>query len=625
MLEQMRNASKGWLAGILIVVLAGSFAIWGVQDMMNLTTTPHLAKVGSREVTTEEFNNEFSRFLRDMERQSGTQMSAQQAKALNLDREALDRLLTRLAILEKAKSMGLKISDAQLIEAVKAIPGMSDGQGGINYGALQQILNNAQLNQQQFLEIVGGDMLREQLIRSMLTGVAMPNGLEAALNRYRLERRVIEYVVIDPTRAGEIKDPDEATLRKYYDENAAQRYSVPEYRTVTIVQARPAEVASQIQVTEDEIKRVYDIRKREYEVPEKRSIQQLSFKTEEAARAAKAKLTAGQTFEAVAAASGFKPDDIKPAEVSANDPTLPKEAFTLPLNTLSEPLKSPFGWIILRALSSTPGSVKTLDEVRGEIREQFVNERAREKLFELTNDFEDTRGAGATLEEAAKKHNLPVTKVKIDSRGNDDTGKPVEGLPGGDFLAKVFAAERGVDAELTESAEGSYFDFRVDEVAPASKKPLAQVRTEILADWRAAELQKRLKAIADDLVKKGNAGQKMAALASTMEMAPLTSDPLPRYGRNPIFSPDLVTAAHEAKVGAFFDGPVADGKSIVVARLAEVQYAPETPDSPERSMYAGRLREAFAGDLAQQLANSIREEVGVTVDEASFQKFHTGE
>lgn len=624
MLESLRNASKGWLAAGLIIVLVASFGLWGVQDMLNLTPSQTMATVGSREVTPDEFQREFNRYLQQMERQTGTQLSSTQAKALNLDREALDRMLTRLALLEKAKDAGLDISQAQLLDAVRAIPGMSDGRGGINMSALQQVLQNAQLSQQEFLEIVRGDMLREQFIRTMLGGVALPAGLEAALQRFRLERRVIEYILIDPSRVADIKDPDDATLRKFYEENAADRYSVPEFRTVTIVQARPAEVASAIQVTEDEIKRLYDANKRTYEVPEKRVLEQIRFKTEADAIAGKTKLDGGQSFEAVAQSQGYKPDDIKLGEVSKSNTTIPAEAFTIALNTPSAPLKGPFGWVIIRALSSTPGSTKTLDEVREELRERLVAERAREKLFEVTSEFEDTRGAGATLEEAAKKHNLFLTKVEMDSKGNDRTGKPIENLPGGDFLQRVFAAETGMDSDLTE-IEGSYYDFRVDTVTPAARKPFAEVRTDILADWRNAELDKRLKAIADDLVKRGKGGQSMTAMASSLGVAPLMSDPLPRYRANPIFGAETVTTAHESKVGEFFQGPVADGKSIVVARLAEVQYAPEPADSSERSMYGVRLREAFASDLAQQLANSVREEVGVTIDEKRFQQFHTGE
>lgn len=623
MLETMRKASKGWLAGILILLLVASFGFWGVQDMLNLNPTPRIAQVGDRLVTPEEFQNEFSRFLREMERQSQTTLSSAQAKALNLDREALDRMTTKLAILEKAKATGLDISQAQLIEAIRAIPGLAGSDGGVNMAVLQQVLSTAGLSQAQFMELIKGDILREQMIRTLLVGVAMPAGLDAALNRYRLERRVIEYVQIDPSRAGDIKDPDDAGLRKFYADNAGTRYSNPELRTFAAMVVSAKSIEAQIAVKEDEIKRIYDSRRRRYETPEKRVLEQIRFKSEAAARAGKAKLDAGTPFEEVAKAEGFKPEDIKLGEVSKTDTTIPAVAFTLPLNQVSEPVKGAFGWVVLRALSVTPGSVKTLEEVREEIVREIVEREARDKLFEVTQDFENDRGQGMSLEDAAKKHNLPIVTATVDQRGNDAEGKPAEGLSAA-LLQAAFDAERGYESDLTESEDG-YFEFRLDDVKPAAKKPFEAIRAQVLEDWRAAELETRLKKLADELVKKGNTGTAMSSIASSLGVAALKSEPLSRYGDNSVFATATVSAAHEAKVGAFFSGPVTGGKSLVVARLAEVQYVPEPPESPARSMYSARLREAFAGDLGEQFATSVREEIGVTVDETRFQAFHTGE
>ena len=64
MLDAMRKASKGWLAGILIFILVLSFGIWGVQDMLNLATTPTLASVAGERVTPDEFQREYNRLAR---------------------------------------------------------------------------------------------------------------------------------------------------------------------------------------------------------------------------------------------------------------------------------------------------------------------------------------------------------------------------------------------------------------------------------------------------------------------------------------------------------------------------------------------------------------------------------
>jgi peptidyl-prolyl cis-trans isomerase D len=625
MLEYLRNASKGWLAVIMILVLVSSFGfLWGVQGWMDFTPSPRVATVGGEPVTPEVFQQEFSRYLKKISRETKVELSTAEAKAKDLDRIALDDMLTRLAIVDKAKALGLSVTNNQVADILKA--NIPDGSGGVNRNALEQLLQENQVSEPAFYELVRADLLRSQLYRTIAGGTTLPPGLEAALHRYRLQRLTAEYVLIDPTRAGEIKDPSEAALKTYYDSNADQRYSTPEYRALTFVPVRMEDVTSRVTITDDEIKKAYDRAKSYFETPEKRRIDQIRFKTETAARAAKTKLDAGQTFEAVAKAEGYKPEDIKLGEVSKNDTTIPAAAFDLPVNKISDPMKGAFGWVILRVLSVTPGTVKTLEQAKPEIRDQFVKERSKDLLVQLTIDFEDALGGGATIEEAAKKFNLPVkTVASIDTRGNDAAGAAVEGLPGGSFLEQAFAAETGVDSDVGETNDGVRYVFRVDKVTPVARKPLAQVREEVLANWRNEELAKRLSAIAADLVKKGNGGLSMASIASTLGVAPLRTDPMARYGKQGVFGPDTLETAGAAKVGQFFTGSVADGKSRVVARLVEITYQDEAPTDPQRAMYGANLRQVFTEDLIEQFSKAVRADVGATIDEAQFTKFHTGE
>jgi peptidyl-prolyl cis-trans isomerase D len=625
MLESLRKASKGWLAALLIFVLIGSFGfLWGVQDWMNFTPATRIATVGGERVAPETFQQEFSRYLSRMARETKVEMSTAEAKARDLDRIALDEMLTRLATMEKAKRLGLTVTNAQIIDILRA--NIPDGSGGVNRNALEQLLQENQVTEQEFYELVRSDLLRSQLLRTVTGGLTMPPGFEAALQKFRLQRLTAEYVLIDPARAGEIKDPGDAALKAYYDTHADKKFSTPEYRAVTFVTVKTEDVASRITVTDDEIKRAYERARSYFETPEKRKIEQIRFKTEAAAKAAKAKLDSGQTFEAVAKAEGYKPEDIRLGEVSKTDTTIPAGAFALEVNKISEPLKGAFGWVILRVLSVTPGTVKPIEEARAEIREQFVKERSKDLLVQLTIDFEDALGAGSTMEEAAKKNNLQVrTLAAVDARGNDASGTPIEGLPGGDFLAQVFATDAGIDSEFGEAPDGGRFVFRVDKVTAAARKPLAQVREEVLTDWRNEELTKRLSKIADDLVKAGNGGRTMAAIASSLGVAPLRTDPMPRYGKQAVFGEDTLEAAGDAKIGTFFTGSVADGKSRIVGKLVEVSYEDEAPTDPLRAAYGAQLRQIFGEDLADQFNKAVRAEIDVSIDEAEFAKFHAGE
>lgn len=624
MLESLRNWSKGWVAAILILLLVGSFGIWGVQDWMNVTTTTKIATVGGTDITPERFQQEFTNYIAKFARETKQELSTAQAKALNFDRVALDELLTREALLAKAKTMGLSVTNEQIVDVLRA--NIGDGRGGVDTNRLQMILQQGQFSEAQFYEMIRSDLLRSQMLRSITSGTTLPPGLERALHKYRLERRVVEYVVIDAARAGTIGDPAEAALKKYYEKNAAARYSAPEYRGFTYVAIKPADVAAGVVVTEDEIKAAYERAKRFFETPEKRKLEQIKFKSEAAAKAAKAKLDAGQTFEAVAQAEGFKLEDIKLGDVSKTDTTIPPAAFELALNKVSEPVKGPFGWVIVRVLGITPGTVKTLDEAREDIRKRFVEDRSKDLLSALTNKFEEAVGEGKTIEEAATLTKVAaVTVAAVDAGGKDAAGQAVAGLPAGDFLGQVFAADTGADSDIGEATDGARYMFRVDKVTPGAKKPFDQVRAQVLADWRAEELENKLIKIADDLAKKGDAGQSMASIASSLGMSVLKTDPMDRNPRHAVLGPDAVSAAGDAKVGGFFSGSVATGVGRVVGRVASVEFVPEAEDDPARQQSAAMLRQVFAEDYVDQFTKAVRGEVGVVIDETQFSKFHANE
>jgi peptidyl-prolyl cis-trans isomerase D len=553
-------------------------------------------------------------------------MSTEQAKAEGLDRIALDRFVNRLAVLSVASDLNMTVSPQQIVEALKPVRGLVDSQGKLVPGAISQLAQTNNMTEADFVALVTSDLIREQLLRSVAGGVGLPTGLQRALNMYRLERRVAEYLIIDPSRAGAIATPDEKTLRKFHDENALVRYSVPENRTVAFVAVRPDELAKSVVVPDDEIARLYETNRKRYEVAEKRTFDQIRFKSQADAVAAKAKLDAGSTFEAVAKAQGVKPEDLSIGEVAKGDKSVPVEAFDVPERQATAPLKNSFGvWVILRATAVTPGSTKTLAEASEEIRKFVVDNKVKEEIFEIGNKLEDAIGEGATLEEATSQLKLKLETATITRSGADLAGGQVANLPGGEFVRQVFDAEQGADPELQQTPEGVYYLFRVDKVTPVAKKPYESVQAEVLRDWTEAEVGRKLDAIAADVLKRARAGDALSAIAQSQGLSLVTSDPFPRFGTTAIFSEAAVTAASDTKKGSMFSGPVASGKGLVVGRVTDIQFIDEPADSPLKSAYEQRLVQTYVSDFVEQFEAGARSKVGATIDEARFQAFHNNE
>jgi peptidyl-prolyl cis-trans isomerase D len=418
---------------------------------------------------------------------------------------------------------------------------------------------------------------------------------------------------LDPSQAGDIKDPDQATLAKFYKDNLAS-FERPEQRQITLLHISAKSLAAGVEVKEDEIKRVYDNRKSVYVVKEKRRFEQIRFKDEAAATDGAARLARGESFETVATLQGMKPAEIKIGEATEGDPSIPADAFKVAANIPTAALKGPFGWVILRATEITPGSIKTLDDVRTEIKDAIALEKAKGRVFELSNMVEDTLGAGATMEEAVKKD--PILALRgipaLTQAGKGAAGEVIDNLPADpEFMSQVFSTEQGRETSVNSDGEGGQYIVRVDKITAKAAPPLDTIRDEVLARWRDQAIETKLKALATSVVQRGEKGESLKMIGGTLGIAPLTAPDLARTSMNEIFSEQMIDKIFEAKLGGFVSGPVGNGKSHIVARFERAEVNTDPSEAQITPMFNERLRQSLAADIAQTFTQYARTDLGV--------------
>src|ERR1700680_1119823 len=175
-----------------------------------------------------------------------------------------------------------------------------------------------------------------------------------------------------------------------------------------------------MQVSDADLKAQYDAHKLDYEKTEQREVQQITFPSKEAADAAAAKIKTAADFTQVARERGLKDEDLKLGTFAPNglDPKLSAAVFAVPEGGVTPPVQGPFGWVILRAAKIIPGENKSFDQVKDQIKADLVKARAGAKVTDIANAFEDARGSGTPLAEAAMKQGLMVHHIAaIDHQG----------------------------------------------------------------------------------------------------------------------------------------------------------------------------------------------------------------
>jgi peptidyl-prolyl cis-trans isomerase D len=607
------------LVGLMFSMLIVSFAIWGIGPIFRQGLGARfVAEVGPVRISPQAFQEQYRRELRRLQNLFQTNIDAERARELGLPQRVVQDMVARILFELAARDAGIAVGDDLVRQSIFDNPSFRDAQGKFDRRVFENLLYNAGLSEDRYVQLTRDDMVRGQLTDAIVAGGIVPPELVDQLYRYRYERRVADTLLVSAASVTDIPTPSEAELKAYHKAHAAE-FTAPEYRTVTAVELRPSDIAATIKVPADKIKEEYDARAGEFKVPEERTLRQILVKDEDTAKRAEAALSEGKTFDKVAQdITGKPPQDLGTVrESDLGSDALMKAAFELNEGAVTAPIQTPLGWHIVQAVKIVPGHNQSLAEVKDKLAHDIALRQAGEAVFDLGNKLQDALGGGASLEEAAQKLGLKLVKTApIDRKGDGKDGKPMAGLPdGAKFLETAFGAETGRESDLVDDGNGGYFVLRVDKVDPSALKPLAEVKDKVIAGWQAEARRKEAEKRAQALLGKAKGGTSLAELAKEADGTVATTKPFTRTGEGAgeKLPPELVAALFQAKPGEVVSAPAPDGA--IVARLDDIKPADPKADGADFNKLRDQLQGAVDGDLLNAFGEALRARYGVEINE----------
>lgn len=626
-LQTLRKHSKGWVAGILFVVLIAAFAVWGIGDMLRTGgPTGPVIVVGAAKVEAREFDRAYRRQMQALEEQLKRNIDYATAKNLGLVDAIINRIVADRLIQQEAAARGIVVSDKIVRDEIVAMEAFRGPDGKFSPLTFQRVLQNASISEQEYVQSRKAELASEFLLGAIGGVETTPKAIAEKVFAFRSETRVAEVVSV-PASAMKVGEPDAAALEAHHKANA-QKYTAPEYRALTIVWVTPALLAERVKLTKEEIEAEYKKRIAAYTTPETRNLLQIQFADEETAKKAYAALQGGRTFEAVAQEfTKAKPVDLgKVAKADMPVPALAEAAFQLKAGEISAPVKSPFGWHILLCLDITPEVVRPLADVERELEKDMRTRAAVALLPKLRDDIDDALGGGQKIDAVAKKHELPVLVVKaMDARGLDAEGKKVEGLPTDpEFIARAFRQGKGEEGEIVDQRSAGFYMVRVDDIVASRLRPLETVKAAVTEDWKRAEQMKAAKAEAERFAVLVRGGQKLEDVAKAANLEVKRSKPIPRGemgGDEAAAEGSLEQRVFAAKIGDVI--VAAEGNTGWAVARIEAGPAAEKPDEKAREKFLADYRRAFGDDLVASYQRYLRASYAITIDRAAIDQIYT--
>jgi peptidyl-prolyl cis-trans isomerase D len=513
---------RGFMAKLMLAVLFlslvaivitgfGSGGMGGLGALGGLKEGT-VAKVGGAKLTSERVRDDLQR---QFERIRGEQPDLDMATFLRRGamEEVVDQLIDLLAGRVFGRDHGLAVSRKMVDREIAGIAAFHDLAGRFDEATFRQILQREKITEQELREDIESQLLQRQLLAPALGSAYVPNALALQYASLLLESRTGIVGAVPSAAMGPGAEPTDAELAAFYRGNAA-RYTIPERRVIRYALFDLASVAGQAQATEAEIQAAYR-QNPAYAARETRSLSQVVLQGEAAAKAFAQKVAGGKSFAAAATEAGYSPADTnlgitsREALAQKSSPAVAAAAFGAAKGATVGPIRSPFGWHIVRVDDVIVSAAKPLAAVRGEVAAQIQQRKAVAALNDLASRIENAIGDGATFDEAAAaqklavKETVPVTATGA-APGNPGWLAPPELQP---LLEAAFAAEPGEDPSVeTVQVNQRYALVAVTRALPAAAPPLAQIRDRVKSDLLARRASERARAVASAIVARINAG-----------------------------------------------------------------------------------------------------------------------
>ncbi|PWJ89077.1 peptidyl-prolyl cis-trans isomerase D [Mesorhizobium loti] len=629
MLGILRSAAGTWVAKGLLVLLVLSFLVWGISGRLMGGFAGHdsVITAGGTKVSINEYRLAYDRQLAVMSQQFGQRLSHEQAKALGVDNQVLAQLVSGAVLDEQARKLGLGLSKDRLAELTREDPAFKGPGGQFDRKTFEYMLRQVGMRPEDYLKNRAQVAVRQQIVEAVSDGLKTPDTFFKAVALYRGEDRTIDYLTLPKALVEPIQAPSDSVLSAYFEANK-KTYAAPEYRKFSYVRLEPVDIMDTTAVTDSQVSDDYNKNKARYTTPELRTIEQLVFKTPDAAKAALDSLKAGATFDKLVTAEGKTPADTLLGTLAKDkiaDKAVADAAFALNANEVSQVVQGAFGPVLLRVTEIKPEVVKPLTEVSDQIRKDLALGEASRILLDVRDSYEDTRAAGSSLADAATKLKLKLITIDaIDRSGLRPDASIVKDLPQSPELIKaVFDAEPGTENEALTTADNGFVFYEVASVTPARDRTLDEVHQKAVADWTAAETTKRLAAKADELEKRLKAGATLDVIASELKLEKQTKRGVKREADDVDFGKEGAAAMFGVGEGGtgLIPSPTGDGQ--VLYKVAEVfepagADASSVPDDAQKSFTSG-----MSDDLLDQLVAQLQTQYDVRIDQAAVAQAST--
>jgi peptidyl-prolyl cis-trans isomerase D len=431
MLQRIGDALKSqkWLAYIVLGALAVVFAAWGAYGIVNLNfgASSYAAEANGAKIPLEEAHNAWLREQTQwQQRLGGTEIPAE--LRARLQDQVLESLIRRALLTERSGKLGYRVSHAQLREAVQNEPAFQIG-GQYSPEAARAALAQAGVS----LEAYEAD-LRTAVQRVQLEGGIRASDFVTPTELARLtdlegQEREVRYLVLPADLFKGTAKVDPESVESWYKTHLSE-YMTPESVHLQYAELRLDSLAAQQSVSDADLHAAYEKQKSRLQVPEKRRARHILItgKDDASARAQAeqvlVQVKAGKDFGELAKQYSQDPGsapsggDLGWADRNSFVKPFADALFSMKVGEVAGPIKTQFGYHIIRLEEIQTEKAKSFEEARSELEAQVRRDHATDRFGDIQEQLSGKLAEpGADLAALAEQYHLQQGDVASYAKG----------------------------------------------------------------------------------------------------------------------------------------------------------------------------------------------------------------
>lgn len=508
MLQNIRDNSQGWIAKTIIGVIVALMALTGFDAIFQATTHKNeAAKVNGEEISQNELSQAVDMQRRQLMQQLGKDFDASLLDEKMLRESALKGLIDRKLLLQGAEQSKFAFSEAALDQVILQTPEFQVD-GKFSSDRFDQVIRQLGYSRMQFRQMLAQEMLIGQL-RAGVAGSGFVTDAQV-LAFARLEKQTRDFATLnikaDPS-AVKLTDDE---VKAYYDEHAKE-FMTPDQVVIDYLELKKASFFDQVAVKDEDLQAAYQ--KEIANLSEQRRaahiLIEVNDKTTEAQAKAKieevqARLAKGEKFEALAKEFSQDPGsannggDLGYAGPGVYDPAFEKALYSLNKDQVSEPVRTDFGFHLIKLLGVEAPEVPTLASLKDKLTRELKTQQVEQRFVEATKQLEDSSFEASDLAQPAQDLKLTVHTSKPFGREGGEGVAANRAVVTAAFSTEVL--EEGANSTAIELDPETVIVLRAKEHLKPAQLPLESVATAIRAQLTKEHASAAAKTKAEQLI-----------------------------------------------------------------------------------------------------------------------------